>query len=168
MRIDTRSHVCGILRLLPSAAIVLSFPMLEPVLRECRGSGHGHAASSHEDEDEADEDGDHPRERGVELGEFEVRTSRAVPPQKNLVHFKIYLTATGERFKQLKSLLQNRTNKARDQVIIATRLVEIETYDDPELTGLRRRILLRLRRALPELPIDDVYISDFSISVQAS
>ena len=49
----------------------------------------------------------------------------------------------------------HRKNKVRDQIVIATRLVPIEDYDDPELKKFRRRILLRLRRSLPELPIDE-------------
>lgn len=38
----------------------------------------------------------------------------------------------------------------------------------PELAKSRRRTLLRLRRTLPELPIDDVYVSDFSPSSEST
>jgi hypothetical protein len=54
----------------------------------------------------------------------------------------------------------------RDQVIMATRLVPVEEYDDAELTKFRRRILLRLRRTMPELMIEDVFVSDFNLVVE--
>jgi hypothetical protein len=46
--------------------------------------------------------------------------------------------------------------------------VSIEEYDDPELKKFRRRILLRLRRALPELPIEEIRLSDFTLSSEST
>ena len=51
-------------------------------------------------------------------------------------------------------------------MIIATRRVPLVDFDDPELKAFRRRILLRLRRMMPELAIDDIYVSDFQLDVE--
>ena len=63
--------------------------------------------------------------------------------------------------------MQNRQHKIRDQVITATRLVPLVEFDQADLASFRRRILLRLRRTLPELKIDDVYVSNFELKVQS-
>jgi hypothetical protein len=103
---------------------------------------------------------------GVELGKFSVRMHRAVPSQTNRVCFTLFATVQSAESKHLEQLLENRQNKVRDQVIVATRLVPAEEYDDAELTKFRRRILLRLRRTMPELMIEDVYVSDFNLVVE--
>ena len=104
--------------------------------------------------------------RGINLGEFSIRTYRSVSGQKNRVRFTLHARVKNEDVKDFRHLLANRKHKVRDQVIIATRLVPVEDYDDPELTKLRRRVLLRLRRTLPELSIDDIYASEFTLSVE--
>jgi flagellar basal body-associated protein FliL len=103
---------------------------------------------------------------GVELGKFSVRMHRAVPTQTNRVSFTLFAALKSEDSKHLQQLLENRQNKVRDQVIMATRLVPVEEYDDAELTKFRRRILLRLRRTMPELMIEDVFVSDFNLVVE--
>jgi hypothetical protein len=104
--------------------------------------------------------------RGIELGKFSLRTHRAVPTQMNRVSFTLYATVKGVEAKHFQQLLEHRENKIREQVIVATRLVQVEEYDDPEFTKIRRRILLRLRRTLPELEIEDIYVSDFELVVE--
>jgi hypothetical protein len=107
-----------------------------------------------------------PDAHGVELGKFSVRMRRAVPTQTNRVSFTLFAPFPPDESKHLEELLEHRENKVRDQVIVATRLVPVEEYDDPELTKFRRRILLRLRRTMPELIIDNVYVSDFNLVVE--
>jgi hypothetical protein len=103
--------------------------------------------------------------RGVDLGEFTIRSFRPTPARRDEVNFRLHATVKSEQFHEFDALYQRRTSKVRDQVIVATRLVPVEAYDDAELKTLRRRILLRLRRTLPELKIDDVYVSDFNLMV---
>ena len=123
------------------------------------GGGHGEA----EEEDVVESATGF---RGVELGEFNIRTVRSVPARRHEVSFVLFATVKNEEYREFDKLYRPRANKVRDQVITATRLVPIEDYDDPELAQLCRRILLRLRRALPELAIDNVYVSDFHLSVE--
>ena len=106
--------------------------------------------------------------RAVKLGEFSIRVYHSVSSRKDTVTFILQARIGKEGFETFEQLYPHRKIKVRDQVIVATRLVPIEDYDDPDLKKFRRRIYLRLRRAIPELPIDDVYLSDFTLSVQST
>ena len=104
--------------------------------------------------------------RGIELGEFKIRTSHTVASRRDSVSFVLHAAVKSEDYKNFERQIERRISKMRDLVVVATRLVPIEDYDDPELKKFRRRILLRLHRSLPELPIADVYISDFTLSAE--
>lgn len=139
------------------------------------GSGHGggshgggdpHAATPAEEEEivsAASADGT----RAVKLGEFSIRVFHSVSSRKDTVAFVLQARINKDDFEVFERLYSHRKIKVRDQVILATRLVPIEDYDDPELRKFRRRIYLRLRRAIPELSIADVYLSDFTLSTQS-
>lgn len=132
----------------------------------CLASGHG--AASH-DEAEADVESDDAltaKTRGIEIGEFRIRAYYPVQAQKSMVRFVLFITVPGERYSDTRRLVKNRQHKIRDQVITATRLVPLVEFDQSDLASFRRRILLRLRRTLPELKIDDVYVGNFELKVQ--
>ncbi len=139
----------------------------------CCQSGWASSASSHgHDEHAAEEDidiGDVPPDavRGIEVGEFRIRAYYPVQAQKSMVRFVLHLAAKGERYVALQKTVKSRRHKIRDQVIIATRLVPLANFDEADLKTFRRRILLRLRRTMPELPVDDVYVSNFELKVQS-
>jgi hypothetical protein len=104
--------------------------------------------------------------RGVELGKFSIRTYRPVTQRREDVDFTLYATVKSEDYKDFDRLYKHRANKVKDQVVVATRLLPIDSYDDPELKTLCRRILLRLRRAMPELKFENLYVSDFNLVVE--
>jgi hypothetical protein len=131
------------------------------------GGGHAAAAPSNSEPDEVSEvsaDGS----RAVKLGEFRIRVYHTVSSRKDTVAFVLHAVVGKEEFATFERLYPHRKHKVRDQVVVATRLVPIDDYDDPELNKFRRRILLRLRRTLPELPIGEVYLSDFSLMSEAT
>lgn len=105
--------------------------------------------------------------RGVPLGEFRIRVYHPVEGQKSTATFTLYARVAGGNSAEFEQLLEHRQHKVRDQVITATRLAPLADYDDPSLSEFRRRILLRLRRMLPELPVDDIYVSNFELEVRA-
>lgn len=126
-------------------------------------SGHGtHAEAAEAEIDEADA-----KNNGIELGDYRIRSYYPVQARKSIVRFVLYATAPEGHFAQTKQLVESRQHKVRDQVITATRLVPLAEFDEPDLTSFRRRILLRLRRTLPELTIKDVYVSEFELKVQS-
>jgi hypothetical protein len=129
-------------------------------------SGHGaHAQPDSEDEVAVDVPG--VTIRGVDLGEYRVRANYPVEAQKSTVTFVLHAAVPSENFAEARRLVESRRHRVRDQVITATRMTPLALLDEPGLTSFRRRILLRLRRALPELPIDDVYVSDFQLTVKS-
>lgn len=133
----------------------------------CLASAHGGAAHEESQEEAASDDASTAKTRGLELGEFRIRAHYPVQAQKSMVRFVIFVTMPGERYTDTKRMVWNRQHKIRDQVITATRMVPLVEFDQPGLTSFRRRILLRLRRTLPELEIDDVYVSNFELKVQS-
>lgn len=104
---------------------------------------------------------------GIKIGEFDIRTSRAAPSQKHRVKFALYAKVSNDQFQMSRTRVNHERNKIREQVIVATRLVPPEDYDDPELKKLRRRIQLRLRRMLPEFQIEEILVSDFDVTVES-
>ena len=106
--------------------------------------------------------------RAIKLGEFSVRVYHTVASRTDTVSFILHATVGKDEYSAFEHLYGQRKHKVRDQVIVATRLVPIDDYDDPELKKFRRRILLRIRRAMPELPIEEIYLSDFSLSSEST
>jgi hypothetical protein len=129
-------------------------------------SDHG-AASAHGHGGHSDGADSASTSAAVALGEYRIRSYYPVQAQKSIVRFMIYATAPPDRLADAQELAANRRHKIRDQIIIAARMMALAEFDDPDLARFRRRILLRLRRALPELPIEDVYISNFELQVQS-
>lgn len=134
--------------------------------RASGGGGHGAApAKAAPDEVSAvSADGT----RAVKLGEFKIRVYHTVSSRKDTVAYVLHAVVGKKEFETFHRLYPHRKHKVRDQVVVATRLVPIDDYDDPKLEKFRRRVLLRLRRTLPELPIEDVYLSDFSLMSEAT
>jgi len=138
----------------------------------CLASAHGeasHGETSHDETEAAAESDDAAgaKTRGIEIGEFRIRAYYPVQAQKSMVRFVLFATVSGERYSDSKRMMRNRQHKIRDQVITATRLVPLVEFDQADLLSFRRRILLRLRRTLPELEIEDVYVSNFELKVQS-
>jgi hypothetical protein len=134
---------------------------------DCLASTHGAASHDEAEAELVSDDASASKTRGIELGEFRIRAYYPVQAQKSMVRFVLHATVSGERFAATQRFVQTRRHKIRDQVITATRLVPLVEFDQAELTNFRRRILLRLRRTLPELEIDDVYVSNFELKVQS-
>lgn len=105
-------------------------------------------------------------ERGIRLGEFRIKIYYPSEARKSAVAFICYATVRDENLAEFRKLFVHRRNKIRDQVIVATRRVPLGDYDDPKLTSFRRRILFRLRRMMPELAIEDIFISEFQLDVE--
>ena len=129
----------------------------------CRASDHG-AAPAHAEPQTVDHN---TNSRGIDLGEYLIRSHYPVQAQKSIVRFTLFATTKEERLAKMRSLAAHRKHKIRDQVITVSRMVQLALFDEPDLKTFRRRMLLRLRRALPELVIDEVYVSVFQLHVQS-
>lgn len=124
--------------------------------------GHGEAA-----EDDDIEIGAEFKTRGFELGEFRIRAYYPVEAQKSTVTFILFASVASDRYAEVKQLAEKHKHMLRDQIITATRMAPLTVFDEPDLASFRRRIFLRLRRALPELAINDVHVSEFHLTVKS-
>jgi hypothetical protein len=141
--------------------LLLSSAAARVSLASEHGASEQHAAPATEEADQS-----HLPIRGLSLGEFRIRTYHPVEARRSTVVFTLHAIVAAENSSEFSELLEHRRHKARDQVIVATRLTPLADFDDPQLVEFRRRILLRLRRMLPELKIDDFYVSDFKLEVR--
>lgn len=120
-------------------------------------SGHGDAAHGSISDAESN---------GIKLGEFKIRTDYPVEAQKCTVRFVLYAAVDEKQRDKMRQLAGEHEQKVRDVVLIATRLAPLNVFQEPDLEKFRRRILVRLRRNLPELAVDDLYISDFGLLIR--
>jgi hypothetical protein len=104
---------------------------------------------------------------GVSLGDYRIRSFHQVDAQKSTVGFTLYATVKDEHLAEVERLVEEHRQKLRDQVITATRLAQLSVFQEPDLATFRRRVLVRLRRAVPELAIEDLYISDFDLAIKS-
>jgi hypothetical protein len=104
---------------------------------------------------------------GIKLGEFKIRSDYPAEAQKSTVRFVLFAAVKEDRLAAMETIISQHREKLRDEVITATRLVPLGMFEEPDLKGFRRRIFIRLHRTVPELVIDDLYISDFGLIVKS-
>lgn len=136
------------------------------VATAAEASGHGHDTHAAAAEEEIDLSSEF-KTLGVELGSYEIRAYYPVQAQKSTVRFTLHASVASEHYAETKRYIEDHRHMLRDQVIIATRMAPLAVYDEPGLESFRRRIFLRLRRAMPNLPINGVYVSAFQLTVKS-
>jgi hypothetical protein len=131
---------------------------------------HGHAAEPAEataHDTSADEADSGRAIHGVSLGDYRIRSYYHVDAQKGTIRFSLFATVKHEQFREMKVLVEEHRQKLRDQVIMTTRLAPLAVFQEPDLATFRRRLLVRLRRAIPELKIEDLYVSEFDLVIKS-
>lgn len=105
--------------------------------------------------------------RGIKLGDFKIRSDYPAEAQKSTVQFTLYFSVKGDHLAATNKLVEEHRQKLRDEVITATRLTPLAVFEEPDLKTFRRRILVRLHRALPELAAEELFVSNFSLMVKS-
>jgi hypothetical protein len=105
--------------------------------------------------------------RGVELGEFRIRSDYPAEAQKSTVRFKLWAAIRGDKLAAMTHMIESHRQKIRDEVITSTRLSTLGVFEETDLKSFRRRVLMRLRRSMPEFVVEDLYVSDFGLSVKS-
>jgi hypothetical protein len=135
------------------------------------GAGHTYAGEREKGESKSTESeaGEAPEATGagIKLGAFKIRSDYPAEAQKSTVRFVLYATVSGDHFADMERLAEEHQQKIRDEIIIATRLTPLSLFEEPDLAVFRRRILIRLRRTLPDLTIDRLYVTDFGLKVKS-
>jgi len=132
--------------------------------RAC-ASSHGSEASEHGEAEVVEATAS--EIRGIMLGEFSIRSDYPAEAQKSTVRFVLYAAVKGDRLVAMDRLVDKNRQKLRDEVITATRLTPLGVFEEPDLKTFRRRILIRLRRTIPDLAVEGFYISDFGLTVKS-
>ncbi|MCO6044004.1 hypothetical protein NG895_08795 [Aeoliella sp. ICT_H6.2] len=107
-----------------------------------------------------------PQRHAFKLGDFRIKNFHPVEREKVTLDFTVWVEVSEEDLPQFEQAWGSRQHRVRNQVITSARLVPSTAFEDPTLHALRRRIYLRLRRAVPELRVSEVFISDFSYIVE--
>ena len=105
--------------------------------------------------------------QGISLGEYRIRSYYPVDAQKSTVRFTLYASVKKENYAAVQRLVEEHRQKIRDLVITATRLAPLTVFQEADLAGFRRRIIVRLRRAMPDLTIDELYVSEFDLAIKS-
>lgn len=103
---------------------------------------------------------------GFDLGRYAIKDLRGAEGRTTRLSFQLHTSVAGDQAEQFRELLKTRKQRVRDQVILASRLTEPTDFSEPNLQRFRRRITIRLRRAVPGLKVDDVYLSDFRYLIE--
>jgi hypothetical protein len=154
-----------------SAAVKIAALGIAVGVRTASGA-HGAAADAHaaESSDRAEASAEAKSGKaihGISLGDYRIRSYFQVAAQKSTVRFTLYATVKDEYYADMQSLVEEHRQKLRDQIILATRLAPLSVFQEPDLITFRRRILVRLRRVIPDLTIEDLYLSEFDLVIKA-
>jgi hypothetical protein len=136
------------------------------VIIPCATAAHGSASSGHGDEPAGAHADSNDPIRGIKLGEFLVRDLAPIEGTKTRISFTLYAAVKREHAPEFERILRHQEARIRDHILTAVRLVPPQAFDEPDLETFRRRILLRLRRAMPELQIDELFLTDFNFMVK--
>jgi hypothetical protein len=132
------------------------------------GHEEAHGESEHGSSEHGEaEAGSDANANGILLGEYRVRAEYPVEAQKITVRFVLYATAPAEHSAEMRELVESHQRRIRDLVITTTRLAPLALLEEPDLSKFRRRLIIRLRRALPELTVDELYVSDFGLMIRS-
>lgn len=136
----------GIRLLLVAVAGCLALPA------RCQAEAHGEAAEA---EHVAIEPG------GFKLGEFSVLNVHHAEGLKSKVLFTLYVEIEEGAEHEFEAAWAHCQRRFEDQVLTTVRMCELTEFQEADLHRFRRRLIVRLRRTLPELPLSELYITDF-------
>jgi hypothetical protein len=145
------------------SAIILAVAFFAMGADHAQTSSHGSKGTARDKPAEASASG----VRGIELGEFNIRSDYPAEAEKSTVRFVLYAAVKAERLTATDRLVEQHRQKLRDEVITATRLTPLGVFEEPDLKTFRRRILIRLHRTVPEFVVEDLYVSDFGLKVKS-
>lgn len=100
---------------------------------------------------------------GVLIGDFMFRGIRGAEGVKTRLSFSLYAAVDNAERDQFERVLEQRRHRIREQVITAIRLTKTSDLQEPSLARLKRRILMRLRRTSPGLPIHDLHFRQLAL-----
>jgi hypothetical protein len=114
----------------------------------------------------AEEEGGDSATGSARVGRFDIRDHRPVEGVKLRLGFTLYVEAEESKAAALKSRVKSYEHRLRQEVITVVRTTDPADFQEPELERFRRRLVMRLRRTMPELGIVRVLLGEFEYLVQ--
>jgi hypothetical protein len=111
------------------------------------------ALSSEKGEEEIEEEAP----IGIFLGEYFIRDTHEAENAKTRLSFSLYAAVDPENEKAFAAILARHQSRVHDLVLTAIRLSDNHDFQEPSLDRLKWRMLLRLRRGLPQLKIEHLH-----------
>ncbi|QDT70533.1 hypothetical protein MalM25_34810 [Planctomycetes bacterium MalM25] len=97
----------------------------------------------------------------VSLGRFFVRDLRATEDAKVRLSFTLHAKIDPEHTRVAMKYVESHKHRLSNEVLTAIRTCEQNEFQEPGLKRFRRRIHARLRRAMPELPIEHLLVGEY-------
>ena len=101
--------------------------------------------------------------RSVSLDKFQIHDLRPVRNETVKMSFELHLVLAEDASDATYEHLALWKQRLRDRVIMAVRSAHAKELVEPSLARLRRRILLRVNRALKSQLIEEVLLTSFSL-----
>ena len=106
-----------------------------------------------------------PAPSAIDLGFYSLRDVRSAEDEKFRLNFALQARVEPDKLYEMEQFQKKSEHRIREQVLIAVRLSESKDFQEPKLMRLKRRIMMRLKRVLPNLEIQELYISEFGYFV---
>ncbi|TWT96709.1 hypothetical protein Pla108_24830 [Botrimarina colliarenosi] len=95
------------------------------------------------------------------LGRFMMRDFRVVEGSKLRISFALYAEVDATLAAAVAEFLETHEHRVRDEVLVSIRTCDQSDFQEPDLTRMRRRVMARLQRAMPMIPIEGLLIGEF-------
>ena len=97
----------------------------------------------------------------LDLGKFKIHDLRPTRNETAKVSFTMFLALSPTLTKQQVTQLERWQHRLRDQVIIAIRTLEVREFQEPDLSRLRRKILIRVNRLFQSKLAEEVLMTEY-------
>ena len=146
-----RSMFC--LRWFSTIALVLGCLLSDPVAAQEAGE-----TSPAEDTEATEQETIRPT---LELGQFNIKDLRPIRNETAKLTFTLYLAFSESLDEQQVDQLEHWKHRLRDQVITAVRVTQMKDFQEPDLSSLRRNILIRVNRLLKSKSVEEVFLTEY-------
>jgi len=100
----------------------------------------------------------------IDLGMFQVKDFRPARNETAKLSFTIHLALQKSVSETTVEQLERWRHRLRNEVIIAIRLTETKEFLEPDLHKFRRRISLRVNRALKAILVSEALLTEFTFT----
>lgn len=116
------------------------------------------AAAVADEESDAEQESVRPR---IDLGKFKINDLRPTRNETAKLTFSLHLAFSKDLNKAQVAELEHWKHRLRDQVITAIRITPTKDFQEPDLSRLRRKILIRVNRLFQANLAEEVLLTEY-------